>query len=140
MINLKEMEFEKLELEIEKIFDQQNEDTFEQVPERNAEKIVIGAYDGENLAGGIIGSKQYQNVHINMLAVKDDYRGHSVGSKLLKEVEKRSKEMDIIHITLSTKSYQAEGFYKKHGYEVFGILEDMPFKGVTKFYFYKRLG
>ncbi|MEC6748976.1 GNAT family N-acetyltransferase [Marinilactibacillus sp. XAAS-LB27] len=139
MINLKEMTFEKLEPEIEKIFDQQNEDTFDQVPERNAEKIVIGAYDGEELVGGIIGNKQYENVHIAMLAVKGGYRGQAVGSKLLKEIEKRAREMDIIHITLSTKSYQAEGFYKKYGYEVFGTLEDMPIKGVTKFYFHKRL-
>ncbi|WP_225744500.1 GNAT family N-acetyltransferase [Marinilactibacillus sp. Marseille-P9653] len=139
MINLKEMAYEKLEPEIEKIFDQQNEDTFDQVPERNAEKIVIGAYNGKDLVGGIIGNKQYQNIHVAMLAVKDDYRGQSVGSMLLEEIEKRSREMDIIHITLSTKSYQAEGFYKKHGYEVFGTLEDMPIKGVTKFYFHKRL-
>ena len=42
-------------------------------------------------------------------------------------------------ITLTTKAYQALGFYLKQGYEVFGELEDVPMIGTTKYYLVKKI-
>lgn len=128
-----------LEKAIDEIFEEQNKHYFETPLEKNAEDITIGAYDGKKLIGGIIARKEYQNIHVSMLAVKDDYRSRNVGSQLLIEVEKIARESDVINLTLTTKSYQAVEFYKKTGFTVYATLEDMPIKGVTKYYFNKRL-
>ena len=139
MINFKKVEQETLESTINDIFKEQNEQHFEEALERHAEVIAIGAYDGEKIIGGIIAKKEYQNIHVSMLAVSNEYRGQDIGSQLLMEIEKLGKESEIINLTLTTRSYQAVEFYKKAGFTVFAKLEDMPMKSVTKYYFNKRL-
>jgi hypothetical protein len=42
------------------------------------------------------------------------------------------------HVFLDTFSFQAPGFYLKHGYEVFGELPGFP-AGHTRFYLKKAL-
>ena len=46
---------------------------------------------------------------------------------------------DVKTLTLTTKAYQALGFYLKHGYEVFGELADVPMMGTTKYYLAKKI-
>lgn len=41
-------------------------------------------------------------------------------------------------IYLDTFSFQAPGFYKKNGYEIFGMLEDHP-KGFNQYFLHKKL-
>ena len=48
------------------------------------------------------------------------------GSILLKEVEKIAKEKGCYLIHLDTFDFQAKDFYVKHGYEVFGVLDNCP--------------
>lgn len=139
MIQFEKTDHKILENSIDEIFKEQDEQHFEHQLERNLEEIAIGAYDGEKLIGGIIARKEYQNIHITMLAVRNEYRSQSIGSQLLLEVEKIAKGSDVINLTLTTRSYQAVGFYKKAGFTVYARLEDMPMKGVTKYYFNKRL-
>ena len=139
MINFKKVEQETLESTINDIFKEQNEQHFEETLERHAEVIAIGAYDGEKIIGGITAKKEYQNIHVSMLAVSNEYRGQDIGSQLLMKIEKLGKESGIINLTLTTRSYQAVEFYKKAGFTVFATLDDMPMQGVTKYYFNKKL-
>jgi GNAT superfamily N-acetyltransferase len=60
------------------------------------------------------------------------------GSQLLNEIEQLAKEKGCRLICLDTFSFQAPGFYKKHGYKVFGVLEDHP-KGFNQYFLEKRL-
>ena len=71
--------------------------------------------------------------------VDDNYRGERVGSQLLEAIETYARQRAIIQLTLTTKSYQALGFYQKKGFDIFGELADMPMRGVTKYYLNKRL-
>ncbi len=71
--------------------------------------------------------------------VDDNYRGKRVGSQLLGAIETYARQRAIIQLTLTTKSYQALGFYQKKGFDIFGELADMPMRGVTKYYLNKRL-
>lgn len=139
MIEMKRVESATLDAMIEKVFAEQDISHFGNIVEENKEKIAIGAYLDKKLVGGIVADKEYQTIHISLLAITQDARGLSIGSKLLCEIETIAKEKGIIHITLTTRSYQAVDFYKKNGYTVFAELEDMPIEGVTKYYFDKRL-
>ncbi|KRU24711.1 GNAT family acetyltransferase [Clostridium sporogenes] len=87
---------------------------------------VIEDTNGEIIAG--ILSKMYcwNCIYIDVLWVKEENRKDGLGTKLLKEVEKIAKEKDCHLIHLDTFDFQAKDFYIKHGYEIFGILDQCP--------------
>ena len=66
------------------------------------------------------------SLYIDILFVKDEYRNEGLGSKLLAHVEKiaQSKGCTLLH--LDTFDVQAKDFYIKHGFEIFGVLENCP--------------
>jgi GNAT superfamily N-acetyltransferase len=94
--------------------------------------------DNEELVAGLIGNIFWQCLHVNILWVSDSLRHKGYGSKLLLEAERIAKENHCNLIKLDTFSFQAPEFYKKHGYEVYGVIEDFP-KGHTHYYLQKRL-
>ncbi|MEQ7216284.1 GNAT family N-acetyltransferase [Enterococcus asini] len=53
--------------------------------------------------------------------------------------EEAFKELGLKNITLTTRSYQAKGFYEKQGFDLFAELADVPKVGITRYYFIKRL-
>lgn len=57
----------------------------------------------------------------------------------MQAMEEQARQSGIKTITLTTKAYQALGFYLKHGYEVFGELKDVPMVGTAKYYLVKRI-
>ena len=100
---------------------------------------AFAAWENDQVAGGIVAKQTYESLYVQLLAVSPSYRGRQVGSRLLETIEQIAQEQELIHITLTTKSYQALDFYLKHGYEVFGEVADLPMRGVTKYYLKKRL-
>lgn len=136
-MELKTIEVEILTQALGKIFEEQT--LAAGLPVIEDEVIGIAAMDGAVIAGGIVAKQTYESMYINLLAVDDAYRGQRIGSQLLEAIEKMAIEREMIHLSLTTKSYQALDFYQKHGYEVFGELADMPMRGVTKYYLNKRL-
>ncbi len=97
---------------------------------------VIENTNGEIIAG--ILSKMYcwNCVYIDVLWIKEEYRKDGLGSRLLKEVEKIVKDKGCNLIHLDTFDFQAKDFYIKHGYEVFGILDECP-QGHKRYYMKK---
>lgn len=136
-MELKTVAVEELTKALGKIFEEQT--IAAGLPVIPDEVVGIAAMDGEKIVGGIVVKQTYESMYINLLAVDDAYRGQRIGSQLMTAVEELAIEREMIHLTLTTKSYQALDFYKKHGYEVFGELVDMPMRGVTKYYLSKRL-
>jgi len=62
--------------------------------------------------------------YIENIAVKGDYRGLSLGSKLLSEVERVLVEKGVREVYLAVKDWNtsAVNFYLKHGYRVKGVV------------------
>lgn len=91
-----------------------------------------------NIIAGIL-SKMYcwKCLYIDVLWVKEDYRKDGLGSMLLKEIENLAREKGCHLIHLDTFDFQAKDFYIKHGYEVFGTLDECP-EG-HKRYFLKKI-
>ncbi|GFZ33288.1 N-acetyltransferase [Clostridium zeae] len=99
---------------------------------------VIKGLNGEILAG--INSVLYcwNCLYVDVLWVKEEYRKEGYGSILLKEVEKVAKEKGCKLSHLDTFDFQAKDFYLKHGYEVFGVLDDCPVEH-KRYYLKKNL-
>ena len=89
--------------------------------------LNIVEYDTDgNIIAGILGGTYWGWLYIDILWVHKNHRKMGIGSKLLANAEKEAKRRGCHHVHLDTMSWQAPDFYKKHGYEVIGILPDIP--------------
>lgn len=84
--------------------------------------------------------------YLHLIAVKKDLRGSGIGTKLLKDSEKR-----IIHsegypyfkkvfLLLGKKNRKAKGFYEKNGYVRVGTIPSLFDEGVDEYLMMKDLG
>lgn len=92
----------------------------------------------QQIAGGLIGETHWGWFYINLMFIKEELRGRGYGHRILTLAEDEAHRYGAKHAYLDTFSYQAPGFYKKHGYEVFGELKDFPL-GHQRYYLKKEL-
>lgn len=114
----------------------------EQLPAEVKSKKETAAFTVRDEAGGIVGGVTctlfWQHMHIDFLWVEETKRKEGLGAKLLAEAENFAKQKGARLIKLDSFSFQAPRFYEKHGYTVYGKLEDHPV-GHTQYYLVKRL-
>jgi len=77
-------------------------------------------------------------LHIDLLWVKDELRGRGYGHHLLTLAEQEARQRGAKNAYLDTFSFQAPDFYKQHGYQVFGELQDFP-PGHQRYFLTKQL-
>jgi GNAT superfamily N-acetyltransferase len=77
-------------------------------------------------------------LYIDVLFVDENQRGQQLGSLLLSKVEAEARSMGANLSHLDTFDWQAKDFYIKHGYEIFGVLDDCP-PGHKRYYMKKSL-
>ena len=101
--------------------------------------LNLTEHDGAgNIIGGLLGGTYWDWMYVDILWVKEEYRKMGIGSKLLAEAEREAARRGCHHVHLDTMSWQAPEFYKKHGYELIGILPDIP-SGNQKYLLMKEL-
>jgi GNAT superfamily N-acetyltransferase len=88
--------------------------------------------------GGLLADTYWKWMAINIFWLRDDLRGQGLGSRLLKTAEDEEIKRGCKNAHLETLSFQALDFYKKHGYIVFGQLDDLP-EGHTRTFMRKPL-
>ncbi|EEL51492.1 MULTISPECIES: GNAT family N-acetyltransferase [Bacillus cereus group] len=81
--------------------------------------------ENKKVRGGLLGEVCWNWLEIHILILDEDIRKLGYGSKLLLEAEKIALEKGCDFIKVDTLSFQALDFYKKHGYQVFGILDNV---------------
>lgn len=133
---------------------------FEEKPEEAAWGIIgrgVGRYNkeqaGDNqfqrlcyilknpageIVGGILGELYWGWFYIDLLWVEEELRGQGFGHSLLARAEEEARQRGAGHVYLDTFSFQAPDFYEKHGYQVFGELQDYP-PGHTRTFMTKAL-
>ena len=77
-------------------------------------------------------------MYIDILWVHEEHRNRGIGSCLLSRAEQETVRRGCHHVHVDTMSWQAPGFYQKHGYELIGILPDIP-QGNQKYLLMKAL-
>lgn len=100
-------------------------------------------FSAKSEKGELLGGIQAYRVnwgilHVELIYVFESYRHHGIASKLLKHVEQIAKQHKCHIAHLDTFDFQAKDFYLKHGYSVFGVLENAP-KDHTRYYMKKEL-
>jgi GNAT superfamily N-acetyltransferase len=74
---------------------------------------------------------------LHYLFLPEDLRGAGLGSSLLTRLEAEARARGCIGVWLNTLSFQARPFYEKHGYALFGSIEDHP-PGHARYFLSKR--
>jgi GNAT superfamily N-acetyltransferase len=92
----------------------------------------------QEIAGGLIGETHWGWFYINLMFVKEELRSRGFGHRILTLAEEKARQYGAKHAYLDTFSFQAPGFYEKHGYRVFGELKDFP-PGHQRYYLTKQL-
>ena len=111
----------------------------EQAGPFNHTRTVISVRDGKGrLLGGLILQSYWRESYIELLWLSARTRGTGFGSRLLKEAERRARRRGSRLIHLNTYSFQAPGFYEKHGYRRFGAMSGSP-QGESRYFYVKRL-
>ena len=72
--------------------------------------------------------------YVANLWVAEQFRGKGLGSELLRAVERYARDRQCRIIFLSTHSFQAPGFYERHGYKTVARIEDHPIGHASSFY------
>ena len=89
--------------------------------------LSLVEYDGDGaIIAGLIGGTYWGWLYVDILWVHENHRQKGIGSRLLRAAEEEAVRRGCHHVHLDTMSWQAPDFYKKHGYEVIGILPDIP--------------
>lgn len=94
--------------------------------------------DAGELLGGFVGAVYLGWLAIDVLWVDESQRGRGVGSALLDHAEREAVRLGATAAYLDTFDWQAQGFYERHGYHVFGRLDDFP-RGHARLFMRKTL-
>lgn len=94
--------------------------------------------EGGDVVGGVIGATFWDWLYVDLMWVREDLRRQGYGHRLLMMAEDEGRIRGAKQAYLDTFSFQAPDFYKKHGYQVFGELQDFP-AGHRRFFLTKQL-
>jgi GNAT superfamily N-acetyltransferase len=110
-----------------------------QAPQGEPWSILLSVNDdaGE-LVAGLYATISYSWMLVDLLWVAEAARKQRYGTKLLQKAELHAYEHGCYAMWLDTYSFQARGFYEKHGFALFGELPNYP-PGHSRFFLWKKL-
>jgi GNAT superfamily N-acetyltransferase len=87
--------------------------------------IFVKDDDGQ-VVGGVTGHTDRGWLYLDCFWLPEAARKGGWGGRILAAAEDEARARGCGRARLFTYSFQAQGFYEKHGYTVFGLLEDFP--------------
>ena len=105
--------------------------------ECNYKPFAFVAKEDDKLIGLIEGHSYYKEVYISNLIVLEEYRKKGIGSKLMEKVENYFQNKGFENMNLTTRTFQAPGFYEKCGFKVEFIRENKENPELNKYFFVK---
>jgi GNAT superfamily N-acetyltransferase len=90
------------------------------------------------MVGGLWGRSVYDWLFVELLIVPETARGMGIGTRLMQKAEAEAIARGCCGICLDSFDFQAPGFYKKLGFEVFTSL-DSPRRGFKRHFLKKAL-
>lgn len=104
----------------------------------NWQHLAVLVQDGDAVTGGLWGTTGRSFLCVNLPVVPEFQRRTGLGSRILRMAETEAVRRGCVGAWLSTFSFQARGFYEKHGYACFGTIDDYP-PGHASHFMRKRL-
>ena len=88
--------------------------------------LSVQVRDSEALLAGLTGWTWGTCAGIEHVWVRDDQRRNGLGGRLLKVAEAEARKRGCTQILVSSFTFQAPDFYKRHGYVEFARTEGIP--------------
>lgn len=95
--------------------------------------------DAGTIKGGLLGGSAWSWMYISIFWLDESIQRQGYGTKLLQMVEEEALKRGCIGCFVDTMNFQAPEFYKKHGYTVWGTLDEFPPPNHSRIFFKKRL-
>lgn len=92
-----------------------------------------------DLAAGLSGWTWGVAAGIAMTWVRAEARGEGLGTRLLDAFEAVARERGCRHVFVTSFTFQAPGFYERHGYREFARWQDVPVEGAADVHLRKEL-
>jgi signal transduction histidine kinase/GNAT superfamily N-acetyltransferase len=111
----------------------------QRVGERDLQPLCLALRDQHNqLIGGLLGETIWGWLLVQRIWLDQAWRRQGLGWRLLQQAEQEAMARGCHHASLETHSFQALPFYTRHGYQVYGQLDDFPL-GQTRYSLRKKL-
>ena len=94
---------------------------------------------GDELVAGLSGWTWGTCAGISLVWVREDRRAQGAGARLLAAAERVARERGCHQIVVSSFTFQAPGFYERHGFVETGRIEGLPIEGAADVHLAKRL-
>ncbi len=108
------------------------------LPRIEIEKLDFVLKNNEGVFMGGINAEYFWGIlAIKFLCIDKPFRSLKLGAVLINHVEKLAKQRGCYMAHLDTFDFQAKDFYLRHGYEVFGVIEDCP-PGHKRYFMQKK--
>jgi GNAT superfamily N-acetyltransferase len=104
-----------------------------------AEFTVKITDDAGDLVAGLSGWTWGTCAGISLVWVREDRRAQGAGARLLEAADRVARERGCTQIVVSSFTFQAPGFYARHGFVETGRIEGLPIDGAADVHLVKRL-
>jgi len=114
-----------------------NRETFGRVDTRPLDVLVRDPETGE-IVGGVLGRSSLGMFFLDLFYLPKPLRRGGLGSRLIAQAEEEARRRGCTAAFVITVTFQAPGFYEKHGYRRFGEIACPP-DGATRIFLSKPL-
>lgn len=92
----------------------------------------------KRVVGGLVGRTSLGLLFVDLVYLPPELRGSGLGSEILRQAEEEGRQRGCRSAVLYTISFQAPGFYLKHGWRIFGDIPCDP-PGTSRVFLSKDL-
>jgi N-acetylglutamate synthase-like GNAT family acetyltransferase len=93
-----------------------------QIINEKATHFSVFAKDGPKVIGGALIWQHSDALYIDVLWCNEKYRKKGIGTKIITMIDDVAKNKGLPKIFVDTYDFQAQDFYKKHGFYCIGTI------------------
>jgi GNAT superfamily N-acetyltransferase len=100
--------------------------------------VVVRDDDSGEPVGGLLGHTSFRLFFLDLFYLPESLRGAGLGSRIIALAENEARRRGCAAAFVYTVTFQAPGFYERHGYRRFGEIACPP-DGATRIFLSKTL-
>lgn len=100
--------------------------------------ILVRNAESDDIVGGLLGHSSLGLFFLDLIYLPEDLRSVGTGSRIIALAETEARRRGCTAAFVYTVTFQAPGFYERHGYHRFGEIACPP-DGATRIFFTKTL-
>jgi len=108
------------------------------ISDRRPLAVLVSDPETKEILGGLTGRTSLGMLSIQVFFLREQLRRGGLGSRILQLAEEEGRRRGCCAAVLTTISFQAPDFYKRHGYQVLGAVDCHP-PGTSRIFMTKRL-